>query len=139
MEQRAVAVSTGAIDPTHAARAHWVDVLRLIFTGVAYAFAAALRRIVGYKRRPGWTVSLEAWIAASRGVWSVMPTIGVVRWRNATETVSPLKTNGLMPRFVREEGDHPVLQGAWLEPPGADRRVVLYLLANAEMRPRPNV
>ena len=56
-----------------------------------------------------------------------MPRIGVVRWRNATEAVSPLKTDGLNPRLVRETLDTGrVVQGAWLEPEATEGRVLLY-------------
>ena len=55
-----------------------------------------------------------------------MPRIGVVRWRNVGETLSPLATDGVTPRFVRDEEDGRVIQGAWLEPAGADGPVLLY-------------
>lgn len=100
--------------------------VRLIGAGIAYATAAACRRAAGRRRRRNWSVPLEVWIAAGRGAWSLMPSIGAVRWRNATEVVSPLKTDGLPPRFVRDHAGGRPVQGAWLEPPGSDGRVLLY-------------
>jgi acetyl esterase/lipase len=55
-----------------------------------------------------------------------MPSIGIVRWRNVGEALSPLNTDGLPPRFVHEERNGRVIEGAWLEPPGADGPVLLY-------------
>ena len=94
--------------------------------GVGYAIGAVLRRVTGRKRRQSWSLPFEAWIAAGRGAWSLMPVIGVVRWRNATEAVSPLKTDGLTARFVRHEQHGRMVQGTWVEPPLADGPVLLY-------------
>ena len=55
-----------------------------------------------------------------------MPVIGIVRWRNVTEALTPLNTDGLTPRFVCSEGDGPAIRGAWLEPSGTDAPVLLY-------------
>jgi epsilon-lactone hydrolase len=71
---------------------------------------------------------MELIVAAIRGSWSIMPAIGMVRWRNVGEAMSPLRTDKLAPRFVnlnpREEAP---LYGAWLEPPDAGAAVLLYL------------
>jgi len=58
-----------------------------------------------------------------------MPRIGVVRWRNVGEGLSPMQTDGLTPRFVRRGENGSTVDGAWLEPPGAtdDGPVILYL------------
>ena len=67
-------------------------------------------------------------VAALRGSWSVMPAIGMVRWRNVSEAVSPLRTDGLPPRFVNlNPRGEPPLGAAWLEPPDAGAAVILYL------------
>ena len=70
---------------------------------------------------------MELIVAAIRGSWSVMPSIGMVRWRNVGEAMSPLRTDKLRPRFVnlnpREESP---LYAAWLEPPDAGAAVLLY-------------
>jgi acetyl esterase/lipase len=65
-------------------------------------------------------------VAAARGAWSLMPLIGIVRWRNVTEALTPLNTDGVTPRFVRTEGEGPAIRGAWLEPAGTDGPVLLY-------------
>ena len=83
-------------------RARVDDSIRVPAAAIASATAAALRRMVGRRRRPAWSARLEAQIAATRGAWSVMPKIGIVRWRNVGEALSPLKTDGLVPRFVRD-------------------------------------
>jgi epsilon-lactone hydrolase len=76
---------------------------------------------------PKWPFKMELVVSATRGSWSVMPEIGMVRWRNVGEAMSPLKTDGLTPRFVRlnPEEDEP-LHAAWLEPPDADGPALLY-------------
>jgi acetyl esterase/lipase len=55
-----------------------------------------------------------------------MPEIGVVRWRNVGDALSPLRTDGLSPRFVRLGSGAGEIEGIWLEPPGADGPVLLY-------------
>jgi acetyl esterase/lipase len=70
---------------------------------------------------------MELVVAATRGSWSVMPKIGMVRWRNVGEAMSPLRTDGLTPRFVNlNPGEGHPLHAAWLEPPDADASVLLY-------------
>jgi hypothetical protein len=45
--------------------------------------------------------------AARRGSWSTLPAIGIVRWRNVGEALSPIRNDGLSPRFVRyDTGGH---------------------------------
>jgi acetyl esterase/lipase len=55
-----------------------------------------------------------------------MPRIGVVRWRNVGEALAPLHVDGFTPRFIREEQQGATIEGAWIEPPGADGPVLLY-------------
>jgi len=109
-------------------RARRLDVLRVVGAALAGALGALLRRLVGRKRRPTWSVKLEAVVGATRGAWSVMPKIGVVRWRNVGEHMSPLKTGGLVPRFVQRGEGEATVDGAWFEPPDADPDgpVILY-------------
>lgn len=109
-------------------RARRLDIARVVVAALLAMTAALSRRLVGRKRRPSWSVKLELLVAGTRGAWSVMPKIGVVRWRNVGERLAPLRTAGLAPRFVaRGEGDSTV-DGAWLDPPDADADgpVVLY-------------
>ena len=108
-------------------RAGIVDSLRVSRAALAGATAAVFRRATGRRRRPGWSVAYESLIAATRGVWSVMPQIGVVRWRNVADALSPLKTDGITPRFVRHHHDGASIRGAWLEPEGAHGPVLLYI------------
>jgi epsilon-lactone hydrolase len=103
-----------------------MPVNRVPAAAIAGATAAAMRRMVGWRRRSAWNARLEAQIAATRGAWSVMPQIGIVRWRNVGEALSPLKTDGLVPRFVRNQRDGCAIVGAWLEPPDADGPVLLF-------------
>ena len=43
-----------------------------------------------------------------------MPEIGVVRWRNVGEALSPLRTDGLEPRLVRLGSGPSEIEGVWL-------------------------
>jgi acetyl esterase/lipase len=112
--------------PSAPSKARLLDSVRVLTAAIAGVTTTALRRAVGRRRRPGWSLPLEGWIAAARGAWSLMPRIGIVRWRNVTEALTPLKTDGVTPRFVRDERDGCAIQGAWLEPAGEDGPVLLY-------------
>lgn len=109
-----------------APRAPAGDIVRVVACSLGFLLFALLRRMFGRRRRSGWSAQLEATIAAYRGSWSVMPEIGVVRWRNVGEAASPWRTDGLAPRFVRLPSASGELDGMWLEPPGADGPVLLY-------------
>jgi acetyl esterase/lipase len=69
---------------------------------------------------------MEIMVAATRAAWSVMPKIGVVRWRNVGEKMAPLNPDGLTPRFIRHQEQDSTIEGAWIEPPEADGPVLLY-------------
>ena len=69
---------------------------------------------------------MEMLVAATRSVWSVMPKIGVVRWRNVGEKMAPLNLDGLTPHCIRHQQQGTTLEGAWIEPPEADGPVLLY-------------
>ncbi len=69
---------------------------------------------------------MEMLVAATRGAWSVMPSIGVVRWRHVGDALAPLDLDGLKPDFVRETYQGEAVAGAWVVPPGADGPVLLY-------------
>jgi acetyl esterase/lipase len=102
------------------------DILRVLCACLFFVVLASLRRTLGYRCRPAWSFGLEVTIAAYRGSWSVMPKIGIVRWRNVGELMSPLRTDGLEPRLVRLGRGSSELNGVWLEPPAATATVVLY-------------
>lgn len=103
------------------------DSARVVGAALGAMLRALGRRLVGRRMHPKWPLALELVVAATRGSWSVMPVIGMVRWRNVGEAMSPLKTDGLAPRFVRvNAGEAPALHGAWLEPPDAGDTVLLY-------------
>jgi acetyl esterase/lipase len=93
---------------------------------MAGSTAAIARRLIGRRRRPAWSARLEATIAAHRGAWSVMPRIGMVRWRNVGEVLSRVRADGLAPRFTRYESGRYAIAGTWVEPPVADGPVLLY-------------
>lgn len=107
--------------------ARFWDTLRVAgaaMTGLLRAFA---RRLVGRSRNPRWPLKLELVVEATRGSWSVMPELGVVRWRNVGEAMSPLRTDGLAPALVDlNAGVGQPLYAAWLEPPDAGASVLLY-------------
>jgi acetyl esterase/lipase len=109
-------------------RARFLDIVRVVGAALLASSAALLRRLFGRKRRPSWGLKLELLVAVTRGAWSVMPRIGLVRWRNVGERMSPLRTGSLVPRFVRRGDDGSRVDGAWLEPPDADPDgpVILY-------------
>lgn len=103
------------------------DTVRVVGAALGGLLRAVARRLLGRRTHPRWPFKLELIVAATRGAWSVMPTIGMVRWRNVGEVMSPLRTEGLTPRFVRlNPGAESPLFGAWLEPPDAGDSVVLY-------------
>jgi epsilon-lactone hydrolase len=111
-------------------KARFSDSLRVVGAAIGALGLAFLRRLVGRRMHPNWSMGMELVVSATRGSWSVMPKIGMVRWRNVGEAMSPLKTDGLTPRFVRlnegaDDGEQP-LYGAWLEPPDAGASVLLY-------------
>ncbi|HKO94325.1 MAG TPA: hypothetical protein VJU61_24395, partial [Polyangiaceae bacterium] len=95
-------------------RAPLGDQLRVVGSSLLFLVLAILRRLLGQRRRPGWSLQLEAVIAAYRGSWSVMPALGIVRWRNVGEVLSPLQTDGLEPRFVRIGSGASEIEGVWL-------------------------
>ena len=88
--------------------------MRVPAAAVGSALAALSRRAIGRRRRPAWSARLEATIAAYRGSWSVMPRIGIVRWRNVGEALSPLRADGLAPRFTRFESGPYAINGTWV-------------------------
>lgn len=107
-------------------RARVSDNLRVVGGSLIALLLATVRRLIGRRRRRGWSFGLEVLIAAYRGSWSVMPRIGIVRWREVSEALSPVRTNGLEPQFVQQQTEVGRLDGAWLEPPGMDGPVLLY-------------
>jgi epsilon-lactone hydrolase len=107
-------------------RARLRDIVHVLGATLLSVMAAMLRRMLGRRRRANWSFGLEATVAAYRGSWSVMPKIGIVRWRVVGEALSPLRTDGIAPRFIEyPSGAHPI-GGVWLEPPGATDAVMLY-------------
>ena len=103
-----------------------LDALRVVGTTLLWMMAAAVRRALGRRRRAGWSFGLELTIAAYRGSWSVLPKIGILRWRNVGEALSTLRWNGLQPEFVQFASAAQPMGGVWLEPPEADGPVMLY-------------
>jgi len=102
------------------------DKVRVVAASLMFMLLAGGRRLLGWRRRKAWSFGLEVTIAAYRGSWSVMPKLGIVRWRNVGEALSSLRTDGLTPRFVRLESGPAQLVGMWFEPPDAAGPVVLY-------------
>lgn len=107
--------------------ARWGDSFRVVAAALGAMCWAILRRSLGRSVHPRWPFKLEIVVAATRGSWSVMPRIGMVRWRNVGEAMSPLRTDGLTPRLVNlDPGADGPLYAAWLEPPDASASVLLY-------------
>lgn len=103
------------------------DSLRVVCAAIGGMIRAVARRVLGRSIRPQWPFALELVVSATRGSWSVMPVIGMVRWRNVGEAMSPLRTDGIVPRFVNlSPGAATSLHGAWLEPEDEEGRVLLY-------------
>ena len=103
-----------------------LDVVRVPAASTTSALAAITRRAIGRRRRASWSARLEATIAAYRGSWSTMPAMGIVRWRNVGEALSPVRTDGLTPRCVRYDTGGHAIDAMWLDPPDAGDRVLLY-------------
>ncbi len=80
--------------------ARWQDSVRVVGAAVGFLSRALVRRLFGRSVNPKWPFRMELVVAATRGAWSVMRAIGMVRWRNVGEAMSPLRTDGLTPRFV---------------------------------------
>jgi acetyl esterase/lipase len=55
-----------------------------------------------------------------------MPRIGLVRWRNVGEALSPLEMDGLDPQFIKYPSGPNDIGAAWLEPPDAAGAIMLY-------------
>jgi acetyl esterase/lipase len=107
--------------------ARWQDSVRVVGAAMFGLCRALVRRLLGLSVHPRWPFKLELVVAATRGAWSVMPVIGMVRWRNVGEAMSPLRIDGLTPRFVNlNPGETIPLHAAWLEPPEAGASVILY-------------
>jgi acetyl esterase/lipase len=103
------------------------DKLRLMGAALGGVAGALARRLLGRRTRPSWPLAFELAVAGTRATWSIMPTLGMVRWRDASDAVSPLQMDGLTPRFVDLEGDGgPPLHAAWVDPPDAGESVLLY-------------
>lgn len=115
------------VEPPPRPRAGVLDSFRTVAAAIGAMLAAAARMIVGRRRHPAWTRALELTIAATRGSWSVMPAIGMVRWRDVGEALSPLHTDGLAPRWIELRAGPTPLRAAWLEPSDAGSAVLLYL------------
>ncbi len=107
-------------------RARLDDIVRVLCATLLSVATAALRRLVGRRRRSGWSWGFELTVAAYRGSWSVMPKVGIVRWRNVGEALTPLHMDGLEPQLVERETEHGRITGAWVEPPDAVGTVLLY-------------
>lgn len=107
-------------------RARIDDSLRVVSSSIAKAVGVLLRRSFAPPLRPQWGRRMEMLVAATRGAWSVMPRIGVVRWRNVGDALAPLNLDGLTPHFIRETHQGTTIEGAWVDPPVADGPVLLY-------------
>lgn len=108
--------------------AQWRDSVRVIGAAVGAVCRTLVRRLLGRSVRPTWPLRMELIVAAIRGSWSVMPEIGMVRWRNVSEAMSPLRADKLTPRFVNlTPSEETPLHAAWLEPPDAEASILLYL------------
>ena len=107
-------------------RARTGDAIRVPAAAIGHAVAALGRRAIGRRRRAAWSIRLEATVAAYRGSWSVMPTIGMVRWRNVGEALSRVRADGLRPRFTRYESGPYGIAATRVEPPDASGLVLLY-------------
>jgi epsilon-lactone hydrolase len=107
-------------------RARTSDAIRVPAAAIGGVIAALGRRAVLRRRRPAWSARLEATVAAYRGSWSVMPKIGIVRWRDVGEALSKVRADGLRPRFTRYESGPYAIDGTWLEPSDASGPVLLY-------------
>lgn len=107
--------------------ARWQDSVRVVGAALGGMLRAFVRRLFGRSVHPQWPFKMELVVAATRGSWALMPEIGMVRWRNVGEAMSPLRTDGLPPRIVNlTPNEARPLHAAWLEPPDAGDGVLLY-------------
>lgn len=114
------------IPPPSPPRPRLDDTVRVLSASLGKAVRALARRSIKPPLRPGWSPRMEMLVAATKGAWSVMPAIGVVRWRNVGDALSPLKLDGLPPQVIRHPHQGATIEGAWVEPPGANGPILLY-------------
>jgi acetyl esterase/lipase len=82
----------------------------------------SLRRLLRGPLRRTWSFRFELLAETQRATWNLMPKVGVVRWRYASEMFH-LEAEGVSRRAVAIGG----VPAEWFEAPGADGPVVLFL------------
>jgi acetyl esterase/lipase len=82
----------------------------------------SLRRLLRGPLRRAWSFRFELLAETQRATWNLMPKVGVVRWRYASEMFH-LEAEGVSRRAVAIGG----VPAEWFEAPGADGPVVLFL------------
>lgn len=96
--------------------------LRMLGTIVLAALRASLRRLLRGPLREAWGFRFELLAETQRATWSLMPKVGVVRWRYASQMFR-LEAEGVSRRTVDAGG----VLAEWFEPPDPDGPTVLYL------------
>ena len=99
-----------------------MTLLRMLAAVLLALPRAGLRRALRGPLRPRWSLRLELAAEAQRAVWALLPRLGVVAWREASERFR-LGAPGVPRRDVELGG----VPAAWFEPPDATGPVILFL------------
>jgi acetyl esterase/lipase len=94
----------------------------MLGTIVLAALRASLRRLLRGPLREAWGFRFELLAETQRATWSLMPKVGVVRWRYASQMFR-LEAEGVSRRTVDAGG----VLAEWFEPPDPGGPTVLYL------------
>lgn len=98
-----------------------MDALRLLAHVLWGTLTSPIRRLVRGPRHPDWTWRMEMYVGALRSSFAQIARMGAIRYRAASEALSPQLTGGAPCRAVDGGAGH------WIEPPDADDRAIVYL------------
>ena len=96
--------------------------LRMLGAVLLASLRASLRRLLRGPRRAAWGFRFELLAETQRATWNLMPKVGVVRWRHASQLFG-LSARGVSRRSVDAGG----VVAEWFEPPAANGPTVLFL------------
>ena len=98
-----------------------MDTIALLVLVLWGGFTSGLRRLARGPRHPGWSLAFDVFVGMQRASYAQLSWLGPVRFRRASDRLSPLHTGGVP---FREVGGS--VPGHWVEPTDAGDRVMLY-------------